>query len=179
MAAAAFAPLFILVLASVELAIVGSMITRLLAQQASNRFENDAVMPIGLVVTIFGLAMIVAVRAGSRIASGIRLPGRMMDAPRTEISMPHTDMPAYREEAGAMPGAARLSHSLERAARLEARGANAAAGASSHSNFNNGLGSANARRDTPASQDLFASRSRSAALPHPRRRTRSAARRDA
>lgn len=177
MAAAAFAPMFVLVLASVELAIVGPLIGRLLAQQAGNRFENDAVMPIGLVTIIFGLAMVVAVRAGSRIASGIRLPGRATAARAPDVVVTPTDRPSLAMTTMVSPGVTRLSHSLERAARQDAGVSRTMTGASSLSHSGNGLGGGGVRRDV-SSSDIFASRSRPALVPHTRRRSRSAARRD-
>lgn len=73
MAAAALAPLFVLIVAAVEFAILSPMITRLLAEQAAGTFENGSVMPIGLVVLVFGIALVLAVRAGARIGYGVRL----------------------------------------------------------------------------------------------------------
>lgn len=76
MVAAAIAPLFVLLVAAIEFALLAPMITRLLAEQAAGVFENTAVMPIGLVSLIFLLALGFAVRASSRIGEGIRLAGR-------------------------------------------------------------------------------------------------------
>jgi hypothetical protein len=49
------------------------MIARLLAEQAAERFENTSVMPIGLVTIVFGIALVMAVRSGTRIGYGVRL----------------------------------------------------------------------------------------------------------
>lgn len=76
MAAAAMAPLFVLLVAAIEFAILAPMIGRLLAEQSAGQFENSSIMPIGLVAIVFGIAMVMAVRAGGRIAQGIRF-GRM------------------------------------------------------------------------------------------------------
>jgi len=73
MAAAALAPLFVLTVAAVEFAILAPMIARLLAEQAAGTFENTSVMPIGLVVLVFAIALVLAVKAGARIGYGIRL----------------------------------------------------------------------------------------------------------
>ena len=73
MAAAAIAPLFVLLIAAMEFAVLGPMIERLLAEQAAGTFENSSVMPIGLVTIVFGFAMLAGVRAGARIGRGIRL----------------------------------------------------------------------------------------------------------
>ena len=73
MAAAAMAPMFVLIVAAIEFAILAPMIARLLAEQAAGTFENASVMPIGLVVVVFAIALILAVRSGARIGYGIRL----------------------------------------------------------------------------------------------------------
>lgn len=75
MAAAAMAPLFVLLVAAIEFAILTPIIARLLAEQAAGKFENAAVMPVGLVTIVFAIALVVAVRAGTHIARGIRLSG--------------------------------------------------------------------------------------------------------
>lgn len=178
MATVAFAPMFVLVLASVELAIVGPLITRLLAQQAGNHFDDGAVIPIGLITIIFGLAMIAAVRAGSRIASGIRLPRRAASPHAPDVIVPQVDaLPAIlagRASSAAPP----VSRSLERVARQEAGAAPTMTGASSLFRTRSSPAGANTRRDAPSSPDILVSRSRTAVLPHARRRSRSAARRD-
>lgn len=76
MAAAAIAPLFVLLAAAIEFAILTPIIARLLAEQAADTYENSAVMPIGLVALVFAIALVVAVRAGTYIGRGIRLAGR-------------------------------------------------------------------------------------------------------
>lgn len=73
MAAAALAPMFVLLVSAIEFAILSPMIARLLAEQAAGRFENESVMPIGLVTIVFGIALVIAVRSGARIGHGIRL----------------------------------------------------------------------------------------------------------
>jgi type IV secretion system protein VirB6 len=73
MAAAALAPMFVLLVAAVEFAILSPMIGRLLAEQAAGNFETATVMPIGLVTIVFGIALVIAVRSGARIGYGIRL----------------------------------------------------------------------------------------------------------
>ncbi len=81
MAAAAMAPLFVLLVAAIEFAIMLPMINRLLAEQAAGQFENTSVMPIGLVAIVFAVALVMAVRAGARIGYGIRLRGRLRSSP--------------------------------------------------------------------------------------------------
>ncbi len=74
MVATALAPIFILAVAAIELAILSPLIARNLAEQAQGRFEPESVTPIGLVTMVFALAMAAALLASARIASGIRLP---------------------------------------------------------------------------------------------------------
>ena len=181
MAAAAFVPMFVLVLAAVELSILNPMITRLLAEQAAERFENEAVTPIGLVAVIFALSMLAAVWAGSKIASGIRLPGAAKAAPAHEPILKESIMsppiPAEQQSS-----AVHIAQMLERAARREAGPAPAMAGAASFMQLSNATSSGSrARRDASAQiEGIFAAPSlRRAALPRARRRTRTTARRDA
>ena len=74
MATAALAPLFVLTTAAIEFAILLPLIARNLSEQAQGRFEPASVTPVGLVVLVFAAAMLAAVYAGARIASGIKLP---------------------------------------------------------------------------------------------------------
>ena len=181
MAAAAFVPMFVLVLAAVELSILNPMITRLLAEQAAERFENEAVTPIGLVAVIFALSMLAAVWAGSKIASGIRLPGATKVAPAQEPILKESVMsppiPAEQQSS-----AVHIAQMLERAARREAGPTPAMAGAASFMQISNATSSGSrARRDASAQiEGIFAAPSaRRAALPRAQRRTRTTARRDA
>lgn len=82
-AAMALAPLFVLLIAAVEFAILTPMIGRLLAEQAAGTFENSSVMPIGLVSVVFLFAMAIALGAAGRIGRGIRL-ARRLPSLRTE-----------------------------------------------------------------------------------------------
>lgn len=181
MAAAAFVPMFVLVLAAVELSILNPMITRLLAEQAVERFENEAVTPIGLVSVIFALSMLAAVLAGSKIASGIRLPGTSRAAPAPEPNMKESIMspPIVAEQ---QSSAVHIAQMLERAARREAGPAAAMAGAASFMQMSNATSTGSgARRDASAQiESIFAApSSRRATLPRAQRRTRTTARRDA
>jgi type IV secretion system protein VirB6 len=74
--AAALAPLFVLLVASIEFAILMPMVERLLAEQSAGTFENSSVMPIGLVAVVFAIATAFALRAASRIGYGVRLAAR-------------------------------------------------------------------------------------------------------
>jgi type IV secretion system protein VirB6 len=88
MAAAALAPLFVLMVAAVEFAILAPMIVRLLAEQAAGQFETASVMPIGLVALVFAIAMVLAVRAGGRIGRGIRISRSRSAASSTPAAAP-------------------------------------------------------------------------------------------
>jgi type IV secretion system protein VirB6 len=181
MAAAAFVPMFVLVLAAVELSILNPMISRLLAEQAAERFENEAVTPIGLVAVIFALSMLAAVWAGAKIASGIRLPGAAKAASAQGPILKESIMspPILAEQ---QSSAVHIAQMLERAARREAGSTPAMAGAASFMQISNATSSGSrGRRDaSPQIEGIFAApSSRRAALPRAQRRTRTTARRDA
>lgn len=118
MVAAALAPLFVLTLAAVELAIMVPLITRLLAEQTAGRFDTASVTPIGLVALVFAIAMLVAVRAGGRIARGIRLP---REAVLRKLAEPGTLQPSLAPETliAAQSSAARVAQALDGVARRE------------------------------------------------------------
>lgn len=180
MAATAIVPMFVLVLAAVELSILNPMITRLLSEQALERFENEAVTPIGLVTIIFALSMLAAVWAGSKIASGIRLPGAAKPAPMQQtILRENTMTPTIATEQ--QSSAVHIAQMLERAARRDAGPAPAMAGAASFMQSSNSTSTGSrARRDASASvETVFAQSSKRATLPRAQRRTRTSARRDA
>ena len=180
MVTTAIVPMFVLVLAAVELSILNPMITRLLSEQAAERFENEAVTPIGLVTIIFALSMLAAVWAGSKIASGIRLPGAAKPAPVQENIVRENVMNpnAVTEQ---QSSAVHIAQMLERAARREAGPLPAMAGAASFMQGSNSTSTGSrARRDasTPVETALAPS-SRRATLPRAQRGTRTSARRDA
>ncbi len=180
MAATAIVPMFVLVLAAVELSILNPMITRLLSEQALERFENEAVTPIGLVTIIFALSMLAAVWAGSKIASGIRLQGVAKPAPMQETLLRENTMtPTIATEQ--QSSAVHIAQMLERAARRDAGPAPAIAGAASFMQSSNSTSTGSrARRDASASvETVFAQSSNRATLPRAQRRTRTSARRDA
>ena len=180
MVTTAIVPMFVLVLAAVELSILSPMITRLLSEQALERFENEAVTPIGLVTIIFALSMLAAVWAGSKIASGIHLPGTAKPAALQEtIVRENVITPnAVTEQ---QSSAVHIAQMLERAARRESGAAPAMAGAASFMQGSNSTStSSRAQRDAgTAVETAFATSSRRAALPRAQRRTRTSARRDA
>ena len=75
--AAALAPLGVLTLAAVELAILTPMLDRILAQQAAGQFLESSVTPLGLVTIVFSIALLAALGVLRSIAGGIRLAGRV------------------------------------------------------------------------------------------------------
>lgn len=118
MAAAALAPLFILIVAALQFAILSPMVATLLAEQAAGTFENSAVMPIGLVTVVFAIALVIAVRAGGKIAHGIRLSfGR---APTLNTNESTTGRTLVDQRAAAAAASApQVSRALESAARRD------------------------------------------------------------
>lgn len=182
MAAAAIAPLFVLLVAAVEFAILSPMIARLLAEQAAERFENTSVMPIGLVTVVFGIALVMAVRSGSRIAYGIRLTrlGRSLTV-ETPTSVtapsPETGPQLLLPAPTAQPAVARALENLSRRDQPTTRVVAAVLGRSQA-----GL-SSSASRDrpittTPGSTEAVPMRAAAARLRGAPRRSRAAARRD-
>jgi type IV secretion system protein VirB6 len=182
MAAAAIAPLFVLLVAAVEFAILSPMIARLLAEQAAERFENTSVMPIGLVTIVFGIALIMAVRSGTKIAYGIKLArlGRSLkvETPASvTASRAETSPQLLLPTPAAQPAVARALESLARRDPPATRIAAAALGRSSASL------NANASRDRMTSTATTATeavptRPAAARLRSAPRRSRAAARRD-
>ena len=182
MTATAIVPMFVLVLAAVELSILNPMITRLLSEQAMERFENEAVTPIGLVTIIFAMSMLAAVWAGAKIASGIRLPGAAKLAPVQDTIMRDNVMtPNVVTEQ--QSSAVHIAQMLERVARREGGSASApamAGAASFMQTAHSASTSSRARRDTSTPEaSAFAPSSRRSQLPRAQRRTRTSARRDA
>lgn len=180
MVAAAIAPLLVLLVASVEFAILAPMIARLLSEQAAGSFETAAVMPIGLVTIVFAIALIFAVRAGSRIGFGLRLAGRTPAtvAPSAAMS-PHV---AEREPQLLLTGptpAPRVSRALETLARRDAD-----PGPARIRSLDSPRAISNARDTAPApvanaSAFSFPNQRRSTRMRSASRRSRVAARRDA
>lgn len=118
MVGAALVPLGVLVLAAIELALLGPLLSRLLAAQAAGRFEPGDVTPIGLVTVVFALAMLAAARAGAQIARGIRLPERADAGPATvEARVIERDIQGGG--AGVTPAAAQLAQVLQGLARRD------------------------------------------------------------
>ena len=181
MAAAAIAPLFVLLIAAMEFAVLGPMIERLLAEQAAGTFENSSVMPIGLVTIVFGFAMLAGVRAGARIGRGIRL-ARWPAAPSVQADT--ATFPASNRErnltiaeAQARPRVAVALDNIARrdappsATRIQSIGSPRAS-----SSARDSAGAHPSTNDTTPSFTGSAQRSRLKSAP---RRSRAAARRDA
>lgn len=118
MAAAAIAPLFVLIVASVEFAIMAPMIGRLLAEQAAGQYETASVMPIGLVAIVFSTAIVVAVRAGSRIGFGIRLAAFRRHRPVVDVpasgSRAQVEMPLSLPQPSSIPSTSRALEAIAR-----------------------------------------------------------------
>lgn len=181
MVAAAIVPLFVLVLAAVELSILNPMISRLLAEQSLDRFETEAVTPIGLVTIIFAASMLSAVWAGSKIASGIRLPGPTIQVP-VQSNVVRENTKSSVELAERQSSAVHIAQILERAARREGGQAAAGQGSGSFMQLAGVTSSASrTRRDagTTIETSFATSSSRRVALPRAQRRSRTSARRDA
>lgn len=129
MVTAALVPLFVMIFASVEFAILAPMLNRLFAAQAAGTFEVATTTPIGLVTLTFALAIVAGIIAGAKIAQGIRLPRRQATARTSEpqpVAMPiQPQTPAIhlaqvleglsrRETAAAPNGSRRIVQSLTR-----------------------------------------------------------------
>jgi hypothetical protein len=184
MAAAAIAPLFVLLVAAVEFAILAPMIARLLAEQAAGEFENTSVMPIGLVTIVFGIALVMAVRSGSRIGYGVRLAriGRSQTIETTArpiVSSPEASPQLLLTGPAAPPAVAKALESLARRDQPTARVTAAAVGRSPA-----GLSSSAARdrittmTTTAGATEAAPMRAASARLRSAPRRSRAAVRRD-
>lgn len=116
---AALAPLFVLLVAAIEFAILTPMIQRLLAEQAAGTFENSSVMPIGLVAIVFAIAIAFALRAAARIGNGIRLARRRsVDPVEREAASERTIAERGRAAAASQP-ALRIVQALEQIARRD------------------------------------------------------------
>ncbi len=177
MVTAALVPLFVLTLAAVELAVLIPLVNRLLAEQAAGVFENASVTPIGLVVLVFAIATLAAIRAGGTIARGIRLP-RRKTAPTETTAVETTVVAEAAPPPPAAPAAARVAQALESLARREGGSGSLAIGTRQVAAA---LGSATVRETRTATMTMG-----DGALPVRRppparipRRTRSSARRDA
>jgi type IV secretion system protein VirB6 len=184
MAAAAIAPLFVLLVAAVEFAILAPMIARLLAEQAAGEFENTSVMPIGLVTIVFGIALVMAVRSGSRIGYGVRLAriGRSRSIETTAptvVPSPEASPQLLLAAPAAPPAVAKALESLARRDQPTATVTAAALGRSPA-----GLSSSAARdritttTTTAGATEAAPMRAASARLRNAPRRSRAAVRRD-
>lgn len=182
MAAAAIAPLFVLLAAAIEFAILTPIIARLLAEQAAGTFENASVMPIGLVAIVFVIALTMAVRAGTYIGRGIRLGGRRAVPAAGPVEM--SGRAGERDRQLLLPapqGAPRVSRALEVIARRDAPMAAAGIGSFASPRASAGARDAAAPSAQARSSDTMAmplSR-RSTQIRSAPRRSRLAARRDA
>ena len=186
MATAAITPMFVLILASVEFAILGPIIARVLSEQATGNFETNSVMPIGLVAIIFAIAMLFALRAVSQVARGIRLPGHRGDA---VVGQSATGPAAASNERvaalAAQTSAARVAQALESSVRRETPASNRSAGVAQAlaSAGSRGLrsttGGGPSNNNNNSSINVAPLRLRSSRRPVIARRSRAATRRDA
>ena len=117
---AALAPLFVLLVAAIEFAILTPMIQRLLAEQAAGTFENGSVMPIGLVAVVFVFAIVFALRAAGRIANGIRLSRQRADPP-AQTTVDERAKVEQQRDAATQP-VLRIVQAIEQASRRDGRG---------------------------------------------------------
>ena len=176
---AALAPLFVLLVAAVEFAILTPMIQRLLAEQAAGVFDNSSVMPIGLVATVFVFAIAFALRAAGRIGNGVRLAQRRRADPSANATSDNRTLVPQQLETEAHP-ALRIVQALEQAARRDSRAATTQlrtlAGANSTSSVRaRDNGGSSQLSDRTASRTIIARHTRMRSAP---RRSRAAARRD-
>lgn len=116
MVTAALVPLFVIIFASVEFAILVPLVNRLFAAQAAGTFEVAATTPIGLITLTFALAIVAGIVAGAKIAQGIRLPRRRPIATASEPQQSLTPAPFQ-------PPAIHLAQVLEGLSRREATAA--------------------------------------------------------
>lgn len=114
MAAAALVPIFVIIFASVEFAILLPLINRLFRAQAAGTFEVAATTPIGLVTLTFALATAAGILAGAKIGQGIRLPRKRATTVKASELRPVT-APAQTP-----PAAIHLAQVLEGLSRREA-----------------------------------------------------------
>lgn len=178
MAAAALAPLFVLMVAALQFAILTPMVATLLAEQAAGVFENSAVMPIGLVTIVFAIALVIAVRSGGRIARGIRLSfGR---TPALAGSDSTTERALVDRRSTAPAPAPRVSRALESVARRDVSAVTVRARPLGAPRATSGLRDARATAapSQAATIQLLSPQRRSGRLKSPPRRSRAAARRD-
>ena len=176
---AALAPLFVLLVAAVEFAILTPMMQRLLAEQAAGIFDNSSVMPIGLVATVFVFAIVFALRAAGRIGNGIRLTQRRRADPSADARSDDRAQNQQQREAAAQP-TLRIVQALEQAARRDGRAATSQsrtiAGVNSTSRVRaRDSGGSGQLPDRTAARSIIARHTRMRSAP---RRSRAAARRD-
>lgn len=177
-AAAALAPLFVLLVASIEFAIMLPMLERLLAEQAAGTFENSSVMPIGLVAVVFAIATAFALKAAGRIGNGIRLARRRWSERADTV---RTTEATSRDDAGTpvRDSTARVVLALEQIARRDAPAATPrlrviAGGRGSQTSRDGDRGGSVA---APSAETIVAT-SRTIRMRSAPRRSRAAARRD-
>jgi type IV secretion system protein VirB6 len=183
-AAAALAPLFVLLVAAIEFAILAPMIARLLREQSAGTFENTSVMPIGLVTIVFTVATIIAVRAGARIGRGITIERTRSAAasPDTVVAQDRVEVRERQLLLAGQTSAPAASRALESIARRDAP-TTASARLRSVGSPRASSAVRDARADAPQAAsnsiiDVVPTRRSSSRAATPMRRSRAASRRD-
>lgn len=181
-AATALAPLFVLLMAAIEFAILSPMIARLLAEQASGTFENSSVMPIGLVVTVFVISSALGLRTVARIGYGLRLAGRRRSSQPSDVSVTERASTPQAEPVILSPQRTRLIQSLESLARRDAPVTSArtvfAPGTQRAASTARDQGRARSNETVPGTAPTYAPLPRAQRLQSGSRRSRAASRRD-
>ena len=183
--AVAIAPAFALLVAAIEFAILTPIIARLLSEQAAGTFELASVMPIGLVTTVFVIALVFALRSASQISRGL-LQSRHTPAPATALTSiaARTDPDrAPATQAIAAAPTPRVSRALEAISRRDGAPQPAASRRSSISvSASSAARDSGGRRAAGASSveaNLIPFNRRSAPMRSVTRRSRASTRRDA
>ncbi len=188
MIGAALVPLAVLTLFAIELSILEPLLARIGTRVGGTSDSDPNVTAVGLVVIIFGLAILAAVRAAATIASGLRLPNGSDTASILEARIVERTVPAALSPTLAAPTAIRLTQALEGLARRDdraapvrtARALDAALGSAARRDAGGGFGPPNATAQLPAAVGpaYYTLSTRATPMRAPRR-TRAAARRDA
>ena len=175
---AALAPLFVLLVAALEFAILTPMIERLLAEQAAGTFENSSVMPIGLVAVVFVFAIVFALRAAGRIGNGVRLARRSrVDPAERDAAVDRLTLERQRDTAAAQP-ALRIVQALEQAVRRDGRASAPVFRAITGGRAGSSRDSGNGSRPTASGAPPLPAIIRPMRMRSAPRRSRAAARRD-
>lgn len=180
MVSIAIVPAFVLLVASIEFALLTPMIARLLAEQAAGTFETASVMPIGLVAIVFVIALLFALRAAGQIGRG--LLHRHAAAPKLAQAIAPADQSSdARVFAMTMgsPASLRVSRALETISRRDAPLATASPRSVVMSRASSAAREGRETSATNGTTNISPIENRSTRLRSGSRRSRAAARRDA